>query len=204
MAAIRQKAADKAAAIVQEAEDARTKALAEIEEKAAAKRAAVRSDAQAEAAVLLTNGRILSELDAKKETLIRVQAEADRIYQAAASKICGMADDKYRTFMRELVVKNAEDGDAVMVAAPDKKRLDAAWLADAAKRAGKRLTLCRETHDGQGGVLLVGGVYDKDLRIEELVAAARRETEPAVMAMLFNRSTEPQDKPKKSAGKGKK
>lgn len=173
-----------AAAMIEEAtaeRDASVEALrAELEKAEAA--AAEKTRAAADAVYA---GQVkLGELESGKLMLKAKQDCVAAVYAAVREKILGLSDAKYLELMQKLIVRYCEDGDEVIAAEADAKRVTAAWVKKVATAAKKKLTLSSERGDFAAGVILRNARYDRDLTVDELIADLKDRTESEVVQKL--------------------
>ncbi len=166
---------------------------AEAEAKAAAEALAAelekkRSDAAKAAdasARDLYSGRMkLGELEAGKIMLGAKRKCVRAVYDRVRELVLGMKDADYLALMQKLVIENCSDGDEIVAAAADGKRVTAAWVKKVASAAGKKLTLAKERGDFDGGVILRNSKYDRDLTLDELIAELEERTEAETVKAL--------------------
>lgn len=143
--------------------------------------------AQEDAAMLKSRRLKLAELDSRKVILAAKQQVIEKAYAQAETKILNMTDNVYRDFIGAIVSRYAEDGDEIVIAARDVKRLHYDWVDGLNKKLHMNLTLSDRYHNGRGGVILTNARYDKNLTVEMLVAETRTQTEGEVAARLFKR-----------------
>lgn len=173
-----------AAAMIEEAtaeRDASVEALrAELEKAEAA--AAEKTRAAADAVYA---GQVkLGELESGKLMLKAKQDCVAAVYAAVREKILGLSDAKYLELMQKLIVRYCEDGDEVIAAKADAKRVTAAWVKKVATAGKKKLTLSSEHGDFAAGVILRNARYDRDLTVDELIADLKDRTESEVVQKL--------------------
>ncbi|MCI8413139.1 MAG: hypothetical protein HFE47_03475 [Clostridia bacterium] len=145
--------------------------------------AAARESAQA----LLARRQTLCALETRKAELAAKQKVIDAAYEEAAHKILNMTDHIYREFVGNMVEKYADDGDEIVVAERDCKRLHDEWLTAIARKTGKNLAFSNRTHSGRGGVILVGKSCDKNLTLETLLGSLREDSLAGVATRLFGK-----------------
>lgn len=173
-----------AAVMIEEAtaeRDASVEALrAELEKAEAA--AAEKTRAAADAVYA---GQVkLGELESGKLMLKAKQDCVAAVYAAVREKILGLSDAKYLELMQKLIVRYCEDGDELIAAKADAKRVTAAWVKKVATAAKKKLTLSTERGDFAAGVILRNARYDRDLTVDELIADLKDRTESEVVQKL--------------------
>lgn len=129
----------------------------------------------------------VAEMDGKK-LLSAVKAEiVDEVFAAAKKSLLNLPDAEYRELVREMIAKNAEDGDEVVFSKADKKRLPASFVEEIAKDSGLKIKLSKEYGDFDGGVILRGKNADKNMTFEVELAEFREEREAEIGRRLFPR-----------------
>ena len=126
--AILNEARQKAASLISEAEEKKRLSLKEAESVLAAKKEAVLKEAQKEAEQTVRRREMLARLDAQKTILSVKQQLIERVYSEAAGRVVNMTDNLYREFIQALIKEYAENGDEIMIAKQDAKRLNYDWL----------------------------------------------------------------------------
>lgn len=154
-------------------DEAVNKLRAELDEAEAAQ--AKKSEAAANA--VYAGSVKLSELEAGKILLRAKQDCVAAVYDAVRERILSLKDEEYLRFIRSLIAEYAEDGDEVKAARTDAKRVTAAWLKKVSTSLKKKLTLCGDYGDFDGGVILRNARYDRDLTVDELVSDLKERTE---------------------------
>ncbi|MDE7395172.1 MAG: V-type ATP synthase subunit E [Clostridiales bacterium] len=185
IAEIIQKAEDAAAALIRDASAERDAELEKTRNEQIRKRDAAVAAANKAASETVERGKSLCALEARKTMLAAKQQLIDRAYKEAERKILNMTDPVYREFIGDLIVKYAEDGDRVVVAERDVRRLHADFIAELAQKAGKTITLSEQTHSGNGGVILTGKQVDKNLTLDALLHELRQKTQGQAANRLF-------------------
>ena len=138
-----------------------------------------------EAAKSAYSGRIkLGELEAGKIVLGAKHKCVCAVYDRVRELVLGMKDADYLAFLQRLVVENCADGDEVVAAQSDAKRVTAAWVKKVATAAKKKLTLSKDHGDFDGGVILRNAEYDRALTVDELIADLKDRTEAETVKVL--------------------
>lgn len=185
IAEILQTAEKSAAALLDAARAEKEATLRAVRDEEEHKQNAALDEARQNAAAILARGKTLNGLQARKTTLAAKQRMIDEAFAEAVRKMHNMTDHIYRDYIGALIKEYADDGDSVIVAACDKKRLHAEWLQSVSEKCGKKLTLSEKTHGGEGGVILSGDVCDKNLTLETLFADLKEKYLSAVAKRLF-------------------
>lgn len=144
-------------------------------------REALSQRAQSMAAEDVRNSLASAKLQAKKYRLQQMQQLIASCYQQALQHIVQLPLEKRKSLLARLLQTYAEQDDVVYICSADKDIVSQSFLDS----FGKGLTLGDTFLCAQGGVLLVGKNYDKDLTLETLMDNCREKTETQVTAALF-------------------
>lgn len=188
----------KAAAAVADATAQKDELLEKCRNELARKEREELERAQRQAELSIERRQTLAVLDGRKAELAAKQAVIDKVYDAAITKTLNMTDNVYREFIAGLIEKYADDGDEVMIAERDSKRLNYDWVSALGAKLGKDLTLSSKYHHARGGVVLVGYKCDKNLTLDTIVAQIRLNTESEIASRLFSAEGEKKNKFKKA------
>lgn len=126
----------------------------------------------------------LAELEAGKVLLRAKQECVGEVYDSVKSRILSAPDAEYLGLLQKLIAENCEDGDEVIAAAADAKRVTAEWVKSVSHAVGKKLTLSKTRGDFDGGVILRNAVCDRDLSVDEIIADLRERTVFSVVEKL--------------------
>ena len=168
-----EKANQTAENITAEARTRRDETMDKLKAELARKREQALTNARKDADDIVARRRTLSNLEARKTELAAKQRVIDAAFDEAAKK------------MLNLMEKFGEDGDKVIVAERDVKRLHPEWLDSVCKETGKNFTFSDETHAGKGGIILSGVKCDKNLTFETMLDAARETSLSGVVMRIF-------------------
>lgn len=173
-----------ASAMVDEA----TQAAAAVEESVRAELESAKKQTELEiktAADAVYAGAVkLGELERTKITLKARQACVTAVYDRVRELILSQKDADYLAMLKSLIVSVCEDGDEVIAAKADAKRVTAEWVKKVATSAKKKLTLSKTHGEFDGGVILRNKKYDRDLTIDEIVNDLRERTEKETVEKL--------------------
>lgn len=169
---------------VKKAEELKSRRMTELEERLASQKAERETALAKESENVISRRLTLAGLEMRMAKLGAKQAVVSEVYALAIRKAVAMDANKYRDFYARLVCRVAADGDTVLVAKPDSKRLDKSWLDALAKKCGKKLTL-GGTCEAAGGVVVVGAKSETDMTLDTLVAEIRLASESDVLDALF-------------------
>ncbi|MCH5163258.1 MAG: V-type ATP synthase subunit E [Clostridiales bacterium] len=161
---------------------------AEVEKAIAAELSAREKSAEEEAkaaADAVKSGKLkLGELEAGKIFLGYKRECVDNVYAAVKAKILKMKDAEYLAMLSRLIKEVAEDGDEIVAAKADSKRVNDAWVKKLSGSIKKKLTLSKEKGDFEAGVILKNAKYDRDLTVDEIIADLKERTEPETVKTL--------------------
>lgn len=154
--------------------------------------AKAQSDAQDDFALLQTklqkqhadktnNAVLQAQLESRKYVLAQKQSIIGLCYDKAKDALANLGDKERSEFLRNVLTEFAEDGEVVFVNANDVKLITEQILAS----TGKKLVLGNTCAEIDGGVILQGDGYVKNLSLQRLVDYARQNTEGAVAHALF-------------------
>lgn len=180
-----EKAQKQAAGLVSDADVERTEMLERVKAEEERKQNEAIKNAEASAEAILARRKTLCGLEARKIELAAKQQAIDAAFEEAVKKILNMTDPVYRELLEDWIVRFADDGDRVIVAERDAKRIHEEWLNGVSKKCGKHLTLSEERHNGKGGVILSGRSCDKNLTLETMLGVLRESALPSVAKRLF-------------------
>lgn len=129
----------------------------------------------------LKNRLATAELDARKYKLNAKQCLIAECYDKAYSKLKTLSDKEKTAFLSSLISNFAEKGETVLIAEADKGVVTQKFLDG----FDKNLTLGKKCHGADGGIILEGKGYEKDLTLSMVISYLREQTESQVAAVLF-------------------
>ncbi|MCH5156455.1 MAG: hypothetical protein J1G02_01095 [Clostridiales bacterium] len=171
----------KAAEILSAAESSAQTIIDKAEQAIAGDRQALEQRLQTVAAERQRNRKATAELDAKKYTLERKQQLISRCYELVYDKLVHMSDEERQGLIGSLLEKYAEAGETVYVTQADAKFVTQVWL----NGFEKNLTLGKKYIKADGGIVLEGNGYEKDLTLKSVVKYLREQTENKVVELLL-------------------
>jgi V/A-type H+-transporting ATPase subunit E len=178
-AAAAETAAETAAAAKKERE------IREVREEMEAKAEKARIGAQNSASLILSRRESAARIDGAKLVLKAKQKLIDAVYARAKESVLNLSDASYRELIGGYIVKYADEGDEVITARNDHKRLSAEFIKQISDKFKLGLTLGAKTHDDLGGVILRGSLCDKNLTLSSIIDGIREKTESEVIKKLF-------------------
>ena len=128
-----------------------------------------------------SNRLATAELDARKYALRKKQDLIDLCYDRAYESLKKLPQKERLGFIENLIDEYAEEGETVMVSKADKELVTQKFLDG----FNKKLKLCKDALKEEGGMVLIGEGYEKDLTLKRVVAYMRERTESKVAAVLF-------------------
>ena len=134
----------------------------------------------------IRNRLATAELDGKKYRLNAKQKLIDKCYQLAYEQLLAQSDKERLALIGSLIDKYAEKGEIVYVAERDGKLVSQKYL-DGFERG---LTLGKRYIVADGGIVLEGQGYEKDLTLSRVISYARERTESRVAAELLGEKHE--------------
>jgi len=176
-------AAAKSEAILKEAKDYCEKAIAEAKQAAEEMKAAEASRAKKDADKIIENKQTLSSIETKKATLTYKREIVESVYSRTVELMKKMSKTEYSALIAALIDKYAEEGDTVILSK------NAPLSTDEVKKMKKASSLglaVQKTGEFDGGMVLAGKKFDKDLTFTALVEAVKEETETEVAEKLFS------------------
>lgn len=168
-------------AAVNAAAESKAKAVAEFDAEYNKKIALINEDAER----LIAGQTTLMRLSSQKEELVVKRELLNEVYRLTKEKILQLSDKEYCEFVSRLIKDHAEEGDEVIICKRDSARLNKDWLSDLAFDLQLTLHLSNEFHNDDGGVILRGSKYDKNLTVSAIIFEAREKTERDVAKRLF-------------------
>ena len=133
---------------------------------------------------ILSRGKTVAELDAKKLQLGAKAKILNAVFDSALEKLRSLDKKAYKGLLLSML-KNAEDGDEVIISAREKDILTAQDVKEYAEKRGIKLSLAKEFGDFDGGLMLRGKGIDKNFTFEVEVAMLRDEIEMNIAKELF-------------------
>ena len=133
---------------------------------------------------ILSRGKTVAELDAKKLQLGAKSKVLDEVFSSALSKLRSLDKKSLKALLLGML-ENAEDGDVVIISASEKDVLTEKDVKEFAAKKGIKLTLSKEFGDFDGGLTLRGKGIDKNFTFEVEIALLRAEMEMDIAKELF-------------------
>ncbi len=139
--------------------------------------------------------QIARSLDVRNAVLRAKGDMVDALLSEIPARIHALPDQEYRALIQKMMIDAApagEDEVEVVAAAPDRKRIDAAFVAKVQSELASRgrnitLRLAGETLDLTGGFVMKASAMEIDCSLEALLAASQDELAPLVAEALLGR-----------------
>ena len=160
--------------------------IAEAEQSINSDRNALNERLQSATAERKRNRLATAELDAKKYALACKQQLITRCYEQAYEQLLRMSDGDRLAFIGTLLTQYAETGETVYVTQADAKSVTQIWLDG----FEKQLKLGKKYIKADGGIVLEGAGYEKDLTLASVIRYIREQTENKVAEILLGGSDE--------------
>jgi vacuolar-type H+-ATPase subunit E/Vma4 len=131
---------------------------------------------------MVKNALSNAQLDVRKYRLKSKQAVVADAYEAAYRQLLSLPEKDYIKLLERLLKKYASEGEVVRVSQKDSAIISAAFLA----KLNLNLRLGAPV-DIDGGVILEGNGYDKNLSLKVLVNSTKEKTETELSKILFSK-----------------
>ncbi len=128
----------------------------------------------------IRNANANAELEAKKYRLNAKQQLVSDCYDEAYKHLASLSKADRLDFIGTLLSRFAEDGETVYITKEDGNSVTPMWL----RGFEKNLTLGNRYIRADGGVVLEGDGYEKDLTLKNVVRYLREQTEGEVASKL--------------------
>lgn len=171
---------ERCAKIISDAEKQAADALEAARHAVAQDRETLDARLQASREEKLRNARANAELEARKYRLAVRRKLISDCYDEVYRRLATMNAEDRLDFLGELLSKYAEDGETVYVTAADAKQVSQLWL----NGFEKHLKLGAKRLRADGGLILEGDGYEKDLTLSSVVRYLKEQTETRVAGLL--------------------
>ena len=142
-----------------------------------------KGDVQAEE--IITRRAMVANLDCKRITLSKKTEIVDSIFNSVADYMRKKDKKTYLALITNMIKKSASDGDVVVICEKDKDIITQKEIDAISKDAKKKLTLSKTFGDFDGGVMLCGEKFDKNLTFELEFEQIKEESEEKLAKILF-------------------
>ncbi len=141
-----------------------------------------REEAKKQAEEIISRKSTLAKLEARKNLLGARQKLVETVFKRAVNKLNEMDKSDYKDFIISLISSYAEEGDEVLLPENCKLSVEEIESADIVKSKG--LTV-KGGGKFNGGIMLVGKKFDKDLSFTALCDSVREKAESEIADKLF-------------------
>ncbi|MGI6132075.1 MAG: V-type ATP synthase subunit E [Bacillota bacterium] len=174
--------------------DARCAALADESRKKADDTYRIATDRATQAAALEERrAQISRSLDVRNAVLRAKGDMVDALISEIPARIQALPDQEYLALMKKMMIDAAPDGQVeVVVAEPDRERIDAAFVAEvqselASRGRDSKLRLAGDTLKLTGGFIMRASALEIDCSLDAILAAGQDELAPLVAEALLGR-----------------
>ena len=179
IARILEDAESKSRAIVDNATESGEKLLNEATQEVAEARAVAENKCQLEHKEILRRKLSVAQLEIKKYNLAKKQQLVSQSFDKAFRMVLDMDDKKYLLFITNLLKMYAEKGEQLVLCPKGRKVVTPKLASEFG------LTLSDKTAQFEGGFVLEGNGYDKDVTLKTLLQQLRFKYESDVASLLF-------------------
>ena len=176
----------KCAKIIEQAEEQAKAIIDSAEASIARDRADLDARIESATAERIRNSVATAELEGKKYRLNAKQRLIAKCYDVAYERLLKQSDQERLALIGSLLDKYAEKGETVYVAEKDGKFVTQKYLDG----FDKGLKLGKKYIKADGGVVLEGDGYEKDLTLSRVIRYAREQTESKVAVALLGEKHE--------------
>ncbi len=142
-----------------------------------------KGDVQAEE--IITRRAMVANLDCKRITLSKKTEIVDSVFNSVADYMRKKDKKTYLALITKMIKKSASDGDIVVISKKDKDIITQKEIDAISKDSKKKLTLSKTFGDFDGGVMLCGEKFDKNLTFELEFEQIKEESEEKLAKILF-------------------
>jgi len=139
-------------------------------------------NADAKAEDVLKRRATLAALETKKTFLAARQALVEEVFSRAQKMLSRMDDADYLKLLDRLIAENAVSGDVAIISAKCALTPEQVEALESAKKLGLKV---EKTGAFEGGLILSGEKFDKDLTFKVLCESMREKAESEVAQKLF-------------------
>ncbi len=128
---------------------------------------------------------MVTNLDCKKIILSTKAELIEKVFASVADKMRKDNKKGYIALIKNMIKASAADNDTVIISRKDKDILTQAEIDSIAKEIGKKLKLSKDFGDFDGGVMLCGDKFDKNLTFALEFEQIKDEQEEKLAKILF-------------------
>jgi V/A-type H+-transporting ATPase subunit E len=176
---------------VKEAEKKAAEILKEAEKKSEELKKKIVEKAEKEAAEEKKRIIALARLEMRNKLLEKKKNLIEEVFQEASKRISSVPKDKYRSFLKKVILEAAESGEEeVILNERDRELVDAKFLGEInqeLQKNGKKgsLKLSSETREIEGGVILKKDGLEINASLETLLKELRSEKEKEILQKII-------------------
>ncbi len=134
---------------------------------------------------ILKRRAMVANLDCKKIILSKKTELVDGVFDAVADTMRKKDKKAYVDLIKKMIKSSADDNDVVVISKKDKEIITQKEIDSISKEIGKKLSLSDKLGDFDGGVMLCGAKFDKNLTFELEFEQIKDEQEEKLAKILF-------------------
>jgi len=134
---------------------------------------------------ILKRRAMVASLDCKKIILSKKTELVDDVFASVADTMRKEDKKGYLDLITKMIESSADDKDEVIICKKDKDIITQKEIDSISKAIGKKLTLSKEFGDFDGGVMLCGEKFDKNLTFALEFEQIKDEQEEKLAKILF-------------------
>jgi V/A-type H+-transporting ATPase subunit E len=176
---------------VKEAEKKAAEILREAEKKSEELKKKIVEKAEKEAAEEKKRIIALARLEVRNKLLEKKKDLIEEVFQEASKRISSVSKDKYRNFLKKVILEAAESGEEeVILNERDRELVDAKFFEEInqeLQKNGKKgsLKLSSEAREIEGGVILKKNGLEINASLETLLKELRSEKEKEILQKII-------------------
>ncbi len=176
---------------VKEAEEKAEEILKEAQERSKELKKKIIERAEKEAAEEKKRIIALAKLEARNKLLEKKKIFIKEVFQEASKRISRVSNEKYRSFLKKVILEAAESGEEeIILSERDRELVDAKFLEEInqeLQKMGKKgsLKFSSETREIKGGVILKKNGLEINSSLETLLEELRLEKEKEILQKII-------------------
>ena len=139
----------------------------------------------AQAAEIEKRRAMVANLDCKKIILSKKTEVVNKVFDSVADTMRTKDKKAYVELIKNMIKSSADDNDEVVICEKDKEIITQKEIDSISKSVGKKLTLSKKFGDFDGGVMLCGEKFDKNLTFALEFEQIKDEQEEKLAKILF-------------------
>ena len=128
---------------------------------------------------------MVANLDCKKIILSKKTEIVNGVFDSVANTMRTKDKKAYLDLIKNMIKSSADDNDEVVICEKDKEIITQKEIDSISKTIGKKLTLSKKFGDFDGGVMLCGEKFDKNLTFALEFEQIKDEQEEKLAKILF-------------------